>query len=133
MFFRGTVYLNFNGTGGTGMIGLALFVYTRPEHTKKVLESVKRNGFEKIYIFQDGNTEWQSMICRSFPANDSISLFLESFMISRSKYGSRSNSLSLRGRRRNSLICQSRLFWIKGSWRIPWQLPILFLSFWNLS
>ncbi|GEM_PF-797276 len=36
------------------MIGLALFVYTRPEHTKKVLESVKRNGFEKIYIFQDG-------------------------------------------------------------------------------
>ncbi|MCI8314815.1 MAG: hypothetical protein HFH74_07225 [Lachnospiraceae bacterium] len=36
------------------MIGLALFVYIRPEHTKKVLESVKQNGFEKIYIFQDG-------------------------------------------------------------------------------
>lgn len=36
------------------MIGLALFVYIRPEHTRKVLESVKRNGFEKIYIFQDG-------------------------------------------------------------------------------
>lgn len=36
------------------MIGLALFVYIRPDHTRKVLESVKRNGFEKIYIFQDG-------------------------------------------------------------------------------
>lgn len=36
------------------MTGLALFVYIRPEHTKKVLESIKRNGFERIYIFQDG-------------------------------------------------------------------------------
>ena len=35
-------------------IGLAFFVYRRPEHTKKVLESVKKNQFEKIYIFQDG-------------------------------------------------------------------------------
>ena len=36
------------------MIGLALFVYIRPEHTRKVMESIKRNGFDKIYIFQDG-------------------------------------------------------------------------------
>lgn len=36
------------------MTGLALFVYIRPEHTKKVIESIQRNHFEKIYIFQDG-------------------------------------------------------------------------------
>lgn len=36
------------------MIGLALFVYKRPEHTMRVLESIKNNGFKKIYIFQDG-------------------------------------------------------------------------------
>lgn len=36
------------------MIGLALFVYIRPELTKRVIESVRRNCFEKIYIFQDG-------------------------------------------------------------------------------
>ena len=35
------------------MVGLALFVYIRPEHTKKVIESIRRNQFEKIYIFQD--------------------------------------------------------------------------------
>ena len=36
------------------MIGLALFVYIRPEHAKRVIESIKRNHFEKIYVFQDG-------------------------------------------------------------------------------
>lgn len=36
------------------MIGLAFFVYKRPEHTKKVIESIKKNSFEKIYVFQDG-------------------------------------------------------------------------------
>lgn len=36
------------------MIGLALFVYIRPELTRKVIESVRKNCFEKIYIFQDG-------------------------------------------------------------------------------
>lgn len=36
------------------MLGLAFFVYKRPEHTKKVIESIKRNKFKKVYIFQDG-------------------------------------------------------------------------------
>lgn len=36
------------------MIGLALFTYKRPEHLRKVLESVEKNHFEKVYIFQDG-------------------------------------------------------------------------------
>lgn len=36
------------------MIGLALFVYKRPELTKRVIESLKANSFEKIYVFQDG-------------------------------------------------------------------------------
>lgn len=36
------------------MIGLAFFVYKRPEHTKEVIESIKKNHFEKIYVFQDG-------------------------------------------------------------------------------
>lgn len=36
------------------MIGLAFFVYIRPELTQKVIESIKRNKFQKIYIFQDG-------------------------------------------------------------------------------
>ncbi len=36
------------------MIGLALFVYIRSEHAKRVIESIKRNHFEKIYVFQDG-------------------------------------------------------------------------------
>lgn len=34
--------------------GLALFVYKRPEHTGKVIESIRKNDFSKIYIFQDG-------------------------------------------------------------------------------
>lgn len=48
-------------------IGLAFFVYRRPEHTRKVLESVKENGFKKIYIFQDGlkdeknREEWEEV------------------------------------------------------------------------
>ena len=33
--------------------GLAFFVYRRPVHTKKVLDSIKRNGFKKIYVFHD--------------------------------------------------------------------------------
>nr|WP_300841146.1 hypothetical protein [uncultured Acetatifactor sp.] len=36
------------------MIGLAFFVYKRPECTGRVIESIKKNNFEKIYIFQDG-------------------------------------------------------------------------------
>lgn len=39
---------------GDYMIGLAFFVYKRPDLTKQVIESIKRNKFEKIYIFQDG-------------------------------------------------------------------------------
>ena len=48
-------------------IGLALFVYRRPGHTRQTLESVKKNGFEKIYIFQDGladdrdRKEWEEV------------------------------------------------------------------------
>lgn len=36
------------------MTGLAFFVYKRPEYTQKVIEGINRNGFEKVYIFQDG-------------------------------------------------------------------------------
>lgn len=49
------------------MIGLAFFVYRRPEHTRKVIESIRRNHFEKIYIFQDGlkqekdRAEWEEV------------------------------------------------------------------------
>lgn len=35
-------------------IGVALFTYCRPEHTQKVLESLEKNNFSKLYIFQDG-------------------------------------------------------------------------------
>ena len=34
--------------------GLALTVFKRPNHTRQVLESIKLNGYKKIYIFQDG-------------------------------------------------------------------------------
>jgi len=34
--------------------GVALFVYKRPEHTRKVLEGLKRNSLKKLYIFADG-------------------------------------------------------------------------------
>lgn len=36
------------------MIGLAFFVYKRPECTQRVIESIRKNNFEKLYIFQDG-------------------------------------------------------------------------------
>lgn len=36
------------------MIGLAFFVYKRPECTERVIESIRKNKFEKIYVFQDG-------------------------------------------------------------------------------
>ncbi|MBC8488093.1 MAG: hypothetical protein H8D45_18845 [Bacteroidetes bacterium] len=35
-------------------IGLGLFVYNRPHHTKQVLEGLKRNNIDKLYIFCDG-------------------------------------------------------------------------------
>lgn len=34
--------------------GIALFVYNRPEHTKHVLEGLKKNNIKKLYIFADG-------------------------------------------------------------------------------
>ena len=49
------------------MIGVALFVYRRPEMTQMVLDSIRENGFEKIYIFQDGlgdkkyEVEWKKV------------------------------------------------------------------------
>ena len=38
-------------------IGLAFFVYRRPIHTRRVLETIQRNKFKKVYIFQDGLKE----------------------------------------------------------------------------
>lgn len=34
--------------------GIALFVYNRPKHTKKVLNGLKENNIDKLYIFADG-------------------------------------------------------------------------------
>lgn len=34
--------------------GIALFTYNRPEHTQKVLEGLKSNKIEKLYVFIDG-------------------------------------------------------------------------------
>lgn len=34
--------------------GIALFVYNRPEHTERVLEGLRQNGIEELYIFADG-------------------------------------------------------------------------------
>ncbi|AEH61484.1 glycosyl transferase, group 1/2 family protein [Methanosalsum zhilinae DSM 4017] len=34
--------------------GIALFVYNRPEHCRKVLEFLKKNNIDKLYIFSDG-------------------------------------------------------------------------------
>ncbi len=48
-------------------IGLAFFTYKRPWHTKCVLESIKKNGFKNVYIFQDGlagekgRKEWEEV------------------------------------------------------------------------
>lgn len=33
---------------------IVIFVYKRPEHTEKVLEGLKRNNIQKLYIFADG-------------------------------------------------------------------------------
>lgn len=38
-------------------MGLGLFVYDRPEHTRAVLESVKENRPAKLYVFTDGPKE----------------------------------------------------------------------------
>ena len=43
--------------------GVALFVYRRPEHTRRVLESIKRNNIRKLYIFQDGCKEKKDLDC----------------------------------------------------------------------
>lgn len=48
-------------------IGIALFTYRRPWHTQQVLESLKRNAIDKLYIFQDGlrderdREDWQKV------------------------------------------------------------------------
>jgi hypothetical protein len=34
--------------------GLVLFVYRRPEHTRRVLEGIQANDPEKLYVFADG-------------------------------------------------------------------------------
>jgi Glycosyl transferase family 2 len=36
------------------LVPVVLFVYNRPEHTLKVLEALKQNNIEKLYIFSDG-------------------------------------------------------------------------------
>lgn len=45
--------------------GIALFIYDRPQCTEKVLEALKRNNINELYVFQDGigektnRTAWQ--------------------------------------------------------------------------
>lgn len=34
--------------------GIALFIYDRPQCTEKVLESLRKNSIEELYVFQDG-------------------------------------------------------------------------------
>lgn len=34
--------------------GIALFIYDRPQCTEKVLEALRRNHIEELYVFQDG-------------------------------------------------------------------------------
>lgn len=34
--------------------GIALFIYDRPQCTEKVLEALKRNHIDELYVFQDG-------------------------------------------------------------------------------
>lgn len=34
--------------------GIGLFVFDRPEHTKQVLDGLKRNDVDKLYVFADG-------------------------------------------------------------------------------
>ena len=38
-------------------IAVALFTYRRPWHTRKVLESLRKNPIDRLYIFQDGLRE----------------------------------------------------------------------------
>jgi hypothetical protein len=43
---------------------IALFVYNRPEHTSAVLNGLRRNGIEKLYVFADGpatEADWESV------------------------------------------------------------------------
>ncbi|PFD99356.1 glycosyltransferase family 2 protein [Priestia megaterium] len=35
-------------------IAVILFVYNRPEHTERVLEGLRKNNIDKLYIFSDG-------------------------------------------------------------------------------
>ena len=35
-------------------IGIAVFAYCRKDHLRRVLNALKENGAEKLYIFQDG-------------------------------------------------------------------------------
>ena len=48
-------------------IGLAFFVYKRPEHTRRVVQSILENRFDNIYVFQDGlrsehdEAEWKEV------------------------------------------------------------------------
>lgn len=34
--------------------GVALFVYERPEHTRRVLDGLRENGVDELYVFADG-------------------------------------------------------------------------------
>lgn len=42
--------------------GIVLFIYDRPQCTKMVLESLKRNHFDELYVFQDGLGEHTNQI-----------------------------------------------------------------------
>lgn len=42
--------------------GIALFIYDRPQCTEKVLESLKRNHVNELYVFQDGLGEQTNKI-----------------------------------------------------------------------
>ena len=35
--------------------GIVLFVYSRPYHTKEVLDGLKKNKISQLYIFSDGS------------------------------------------------------------------------------
>ena len=49
--------------------GLAFFVYKRPRHTARVIDTIAKNDFKHIYIFQDGlrnmsdRGEWEDVGC----------------------------------------------------------------------
>lgn len=42
--------------------GIALFIYDRPQCTEKVLESLRRNCIDELYVFQDGLGEQTNKI-----------------------------------------------------------------------